>query len=226
MAEFDPEQLQPLERYKLMGGSIVPRPIGWVSTVSASGDVNLAPFSYCNAVSAHPMCVQFCPANKPDGSMKDTLANALPEVEGGTGEFVLNIVSEPLVQQMAATAEPLPPAENEFTFAGLDPASSVNVAPPRVANAMVAFECRTMHVIQLAKGEPAGGNLVLGEVVYVHTADGLVNERFHVDAAMLAAVGRMGGLDYATTRHRFTLPAGSKALEHPSPLAEPASDRA
>lgn len=226
MAEFDPEELQPVERYKLMGGSIVPRPIGWVSTISASGDVNLAPFSYCNAVSAHPMCVQFCPANKPDGSMKDTLANALPEAEGGTGEFVLNMVSERLVQQMAATAEPLPPSESEFAFAGLDRAPSVKIAPPRVATAMVAFECRTMHVIQLAKGEPAGGNLVLGEVVYVHTADGLVNERFHVDAALLAAVGRMGGLDYTTTRNRFSMPAGGKALEVPNPIAEPAIDRA
>ncbi|MEM9082818.1 MAG: flavin reductase family protein [Planctomycetota bacterium] len=213
MQTFSPADLDPGQRYKLMSGSIIPRPIGWISTVSADGATNLAPYSFFNGVSANPMCVQFCPANKSDGSPKDSLANALPEDEGGTGEFVANIVSEHLANQMAATAEPLAPGESEFALAGLAEAPGEVVRVPRVADALVAFECRTMQVIQLAQGQPGGGNLVLGEVIKIHVADGLVNDRFHVDTDKLAAVGRIGGLTYARTMDRFDLPTGAAALD-------------
>lgn len=213
MPSFNPTELAQQERYKLLIGCVVPRPIGWISSISPAGEPNLAPYSFFNAVSAAPPVLMFCPANKRDGTPKDSFANVLTEADGGTGEFVINIVSEHIAKQMAATAEPLPHGESEFDLAALTPIPSDVVRPPRVAEARASFECRTMHVLRLAPEQPGGGNLVLGEIVRMHLEDGLVNERFHVDAAKLEAIGRMGGFAYARTRERFDMPAGKEALE-------------
>jgi flavin reductase (DIM6/NTAB) family NADH-FMN oxidoreductase RutF len=216
---FDPETLDPNDRYKLLIGGIVPRPIAFVSTIApnitftpgSSRGLNLAPFSFFAGVGSNPMTLLFCPANKPDGSEKDTLRNAKPIAEGGTGEFVVNVVSEYLARQMAACAEPLPYGEAEFDLANLTPAPSSIVAPPRVAQCLMAFECRTMQVIRTNPGAPGGGNIVLGRVVHIHAAENLVNERLHVDASMLDAIGRMGGNSYCRTRDRFDVPRGIDA---------------
>jgi flavin reductase (DIM6/NTAB) family NADH-FMN oxidoreductase RutF len=211
--EFSPDSLPPTDRYKLLIGSIVPRPIAWVSTVSPAGKANLAPFSFFCGVGSDPMTLLFCPANKPDGTEKDSLLNARHADEGGTGEFVVNVVSESLARAMALSATPLPHGESEFEMPeilalGISPAPSRIVRPPRVAQSPISFECRTMQIIRTNPGVPAGGNIVIGRVVHVHAADGLVNDRLHVDPARLDAVGRMGGLSYCTTRDRFELPMG------------------
>lgn len=210
--ELDPALLPAPERYKLLIGCIVPRPIALVSSVSPDGRPNLAPFSFFNGVGSDPMALLFCPANKADGSMKDTLRNVLPPAEGGTGEFVVNIASEPYASRMAAAAEPLPYGESEFELSGLTPAPSAKVRPSRVAESPVCFECRTLQVVRLNPGVPAGGNIVIGQVVHVHLADGLANERLHIDPERLAAIGRMGGTGYCRTRERFTMPMGREAL--------------
>lgn len=212
--ELDPHALAQPERYKLLIGCIVPRPIAFVSTVSPRGKTNLAPFSFFNGVGSKPMTILFCPANKPDGSEKDTLRNAKPLAEGGTGEFVVNIATEDYIHRVAAAAEPLEYEDSEFVLTGLTTAPSRLVKPPRVAESPVAFECRTVQVVRTNPGKPAGGNIVIGEVVHVFVRDDLVNERFHIDAARLAAVGRMGGLGYTRTRDRFELPMGREALQH------------
>lgn len=211
--EFNPEAMTQADRYKLMIGSIVPRPIAWVSTVSREGRDNLAPFSFFCGVGSDPMTLLFCPANKPDGTEKDSLLNAKPADEGGTGEFVVNIVSDALGQAMAWCATILPHGESEFDMPevrslGITRAPSRLVKPPRVAQSPVSFECRTMQVIRTNPGVASGGNIVLGRVVHIHAADGLVNERHHVDSAKLDAIGRMGGLSYCRTRERFDLPMG------------------
>ena len=211
--EIDPGDLSPKERYKLMIGCIVPRPIAFVSTVSPDGDPNLAPYSFFNGVGSDPMTLLFCPGNAPDGSEKDTLKNCKPVAEGGTGEFVVNAAVEPYHAEVAAAAEPLPHGESEFELVGLSPVPSVVVAPPRVAESPVAFECRTVQVVRTNPGVPAGGNVVLGEVVRVHLQDELINERMHVDPEKLAAIGRMGGLGYCTTRDRFQMGRGRRALK-------------
>jgi len=218
MQELDLEQLDTSQRYKLLIGAIVPRPIAFVSTISQDRKTNLAPFSFFNAVSANPMTLLFCPANKPDGSEKDTLRNAAPPADGGTGEFVVNIASEHYIRNVAAAAEPLEFGESEFDAAHLTPSPSRLVKPPRLAESPICFECRTRQVIRLSPGAPAGGNIIIGDVVHVAARPGLLNDRTHVDPDILAAVGRMGGLDYATTRDRFTLPMGLNALEQPDPL--------
>ncbi len=215
--DYDPARLSIPDRYKLLIGCIVPRPIAFVATISTQSRHNLAPFSFFAGVSSNPMTLLFCPANSERGEEKDTLRNAKPASEGGTGEFVVNIAPLAIARKLAAAAEPLPHGESEFEFCGLTPAPSRVVRPPRVLEAHAAFECRTLQVTRLNPGQPAGGNIVLGEIVSVHLAEGLANERLHVAPDRLDAFGRMGGLDYCSTRDRFTMPMGAAALEPEDP---------
>jgi flavin reductase (DIM6/NTAB) family NADH-FMN oxidoreductase RutF len=213
--ELDPQNLSPSERYRLMIGCIVPRPIAFVSTLSPNGSTNLAPFSFFNGVGAEPMTLLFCPANKPDGSEKDTLRNCKPVEEGGTGEFVVNLALEDYQRQVAAAGEPLPHGESEFELTGLTPVPAQVVRAPRLAESPVSFECRTRQILRLAAGEPGGANLVLGEVVHLHIRDELVDEKLRVLPDRLPAIGRLGGLGYCTIRDRFELPRGRAALDDP-----------
>ncbi len=222
--DIDPASLEVAERYKLLIGAVVPRPIALVSTVSPDGKhTNLAPFSFFTAVGSNPMTLMFCPANNADGSEKDSLRNAKPREEGGTGQFVVNIVSEAIAAQMAACAQELPYGESEFDLSNLTREPSKIVKPPRVKEALVSFECETTQVVRTNPGARAGGNVVFGRVVHVRVRDGVMNDRFHLDPAKLAAVGRMAGLGYCTTRERFELPWGAPAMEladKPLPLGE------
>lgn len=206
--EIDPLTLAARDRYKLLIGAIVPRPIAFVSTVSPDGAPNLAPFSFFNGLGGDPMSLLFCPSNNDRGEDKDTLRN----VEA-TGQFVVNIVSEGVAQRMVACAEELPYGESEFDLSGLTPAPSRRVRPARVAESPLCFECEKTHVIRLHPGAPGAGNCVIGRVVWVHAQEGVIDAAWHVNPARLAAVGRMAGLTYCTTRKRFDIPWGRKALE-------------
>jgi flavin reductase (DIM6/NTAB) family NADH-FMN oxidoreductase RutF len=207
--EIDPAHISQAERYKLLIGCVVPRPIAFVSTIAADGSsTNLAPFSFFNAVGSNPMTLLFCPANNADGSEKDTLRNAKPANEGGSGEFVVNVAVDAYIRKVALAAEPLPYGQSEFDLTGLAMSPSMRVRPPRVAIAPVAFECQTIQVIRTNAGMPAAGNIVIGRVIHVFVRDGLLNERFHTDQAQLDAVGRMGGIGYTHTRDRFDIPMG------------------
>ncbi len=210
------EQLETPVRYKLMIGTIVPRPIAFVSTISHEGMTNLAPFSYFTGVGSDPMTLLFCPAARPDGSDKDTLRNARPVSEGGTGQFVVNLASETYARQVAAAAEPLDPDESEFNLTGLAQVPSRVVRPPRVADSPIAYECETMQVISLhpdAPGVPGSPYIVIGRVVHLFVRDDLLNERFHVDIEKLGAIGRLGGLAYCRLTDRFDMPFGREALK-------------
>jgi flavin reductase (DIM6/NTAB) family NADH-FMN oxidoreductase RutF len=211
--DLDPSSLTPKQRHQIMIGSIVPRPIALVSTVSPEGRHNLAPFSFFNGVCSTPMVLLFCPSNNADGSEKDTLRNAKPLSEGGTGEFVVNMATESYRMKVAGAAEPLAFGESEFALTGLTPVPSSVITAPRVGESPVAFECRTTHVVRLGPGLPHGGNVVIGEVVHVFVADDVIDERYHIDPDKLAAIGRMGGIGYVSTRDRFEIPLGRKALE-------------
>ncbi len=211
--EFHVADLSVKQRYKLLIGGIVPRPIALVSTISPDGVPNLAPFSFFAGVGSDPMTLLFCPANDAEGQPKDTLRNAMPEEEGGTGEFVVNVAAEQYAARVAAAAEPVGPEVNEFELAGLPPLRSRSVQPPRVAESPVAYECKTLHIVRLNPGEPAGGNIVIGEVVHVFVRDSIIDDRLHIDPDGLSAIGRMGGLTYCTTRDRFDMPMGLAALD-------------
>ncbi len=210
--EIDPEKLSPAERYKVLIGCIVPRPIALVSTRSHAGVDNVAPFSFFAGVGSDPMTLLFCPANSPTGEEKDTLRNAKPVSEGGTGEFVVNVVSAAMARRMAAAAEPLGPEESEFDLTGFTPAPCSVVACKRVAESPVSIECRAVQVVRTNPGVPSGGNVVIGRVVRVWVREGLMNERLHTDPGLLDALGRMGGLGYCFTRERFEMPMGHSAL--------------
>ena len=199
----DPAASSNVDVYKLMIGSIVPRPIALVSTRSEDGILNLAPFSFFTGVSANPPVICFCPLRRgvPDprsDPRKDTLRNIVR-----TREFVVNVVSEEIAEKMNLTAGEYPPEVDEFEIAGLTPVPSTVVTPPRVAESHVQMECVLYLAIELS-ALPLGGNLVLGEVVRFHIADHMV-DNFRIDPEKLRAVGRMGGNSYTRTRDRFDM---------------------
>jgi len=197
--ELNPDALNTRTMYEWMIHSILPRPIAWVSTLSSSGVANLAPFSFFQGVCARPPTLMFCPVNHRDGSPKDTLRNL-----EATGEFVVSTVSAVDAEAMNATSALLGYEESEFERFRVATAPSVKVRPPRVASASVAFECRLDRVIRVSEG-PAGGNLVLGRIVWMHVADGVIGSSGYPDPDRLDLVGRMGGTDYLRTRDHFSL---------------------
>lgn len=195
--ELDFTQLPPRDAYAWMIGMIVPRPIAWVSTISAAGRTNLAPFSYFQAVSSNPPTLMFVPAAKRDGQPKDTLRN-IREVP----EFVVNLVSFELAEAMNATAAGLPPDESEFEAFGIPAAASCEVRPPRVAGAPVSFECRLDQLVPIGDGP---STLVLGRIRRVHVRDDVLGPDGRPDPARLDLIGRMGGNGYVRTTDRFEL---------------------
>ena len=196
-----PDQLPIEARYKLLTGAVIPRPIAVVSTVSPGGVFNVAPFSCFNIVGHAPMPLSFAVAGpKPDGSSKDTLRNAQLPAQGGTGEFVVNIATEHYAAEMAHSARPLPADESEFDATGLTPIASQLVGPPRIQQAAIAFECRTVQVVAVGRSR-----LVIGEVVYLHLDAAVVDERYRIDFEKLRAIGRMAGSRYARTTDTFVL---------------------
>ncbi len=215
--ELNPASLSVAERYKLLIGGVTPRPIALVSTLSPDGKPNLAPFSFFNGVGSDPMSLLFCPANNADGSIKDSLRNCCPVADGGTGQFVVNVVCAAMAAQMAACAEPLAYGESEAELADFELVDSKTVAPRRVAVSPLCFECETTHHLALNPGQPSGPNVVNGRVTHIAARDGLVNERMHVGASVLDTIGRMGGHDYCHTRDRFSMPAGRAALDLKAP---------
>jgi flavin reductase (DIM6/NTAB) family NADH-FMN oxidoreductase RutF len=205
---LDPAGASHLDVYKLMIGSIVPRPIALVSTRSEDGVLNLAPFSFFTGVSVDPPMICFCPLHRgvPDPRMdapadtrKDTLRNIVR-----TREFVVNVVSDEIAAAMNLASGEYPREVDEFEVAGLTPVPSDVVKPPRVAESHVQMECVLYLALELS-GLPLGGNLVLGEVVRFHVADHLV-ENFRIDPEKLRAIGRMGGNSYVRTGERFDMP--------------------
>jgi flavin reductase (DIM6/NTAB) family NADH-FMN oxidoreductase RutF len=184
--------------YKIMVGSIVPRPIAFVSTVSATGILNLAPFSFFTGVSANPPVICFCPMRNAEGRKKDTLNN----IEA-TGDFVVNIVSEEFIKQMNATSPEFVSDVDEFQVSGLSPVPSDLVKPPRVGESHVSMECRLLQVVEVSD-RPLGGSIVTGEIVRLHVDDAYV-DHYRIDPEKLRAVGRMAGNTYARTTDRFEL---------------------
>ncbi|WP_456272152.1 flavin reductase family protein [Bacillus sp. AK031] len=188
--EIKPDTLPWKDAYKLLVGSIVPRPIAFVSTIDEEGRANLAPFSFFTAISADPMLVCFSPMRRgTDGSKKDTLNN----IEN-TKEFVINVVSEEFTEQMNNTAIEYEAGVDEFEETGLTKLESVTVAPPAVKESKVQLEC-TLHQV-LHFGEEAGsGSLVIGKVEYVRIADELYYSG-KIDTEKLNPIGRMAGQMY------------------------------
>lgn len=195
----DPHQHNPKDLYKLLIGSVVPRPIALVSSLSASGVRNLAPYSFFNAICSNPPCICFATGFRAGtGSAKDTLQNIRQ-----TGEFVVNIVSESMAEAMNLTSGEYAPEVDEFEVSGLTPVPSDLVKPARVAESLVQMECRLQQIV-VVSDRPSGGALVIGEVIRFHIDDEII-DNFRIDPDKLRAIGRMGGTSYSRTRDRFDL---------------------
>lgn len=191
------------EAYKVMIGTVVPRPIAWVTTVSAEGAINAAPYSFFNCLSADPPILALGVENKPDRRFKDTAWNIRT-----TGVFTVNICDVANVAPMAATAAPFSPDIDELAMAGLTAVPGEAIDCPRIAEAPVAFECRR-HVSIAVSG---AREIVLGQIEMAHVrADIIDPDTYHSDAALLDAIGRMGGDGYCSTRDLFDLATPSTA---------------
>jgi flavin reductase (DIM6/NTAB) family NADH-FMN oxidoreductase RutF len=198
--EISPDALSRQSMYKILIGSVVPRPIGWISTINASGRPNLAPFSFFNVVCAKPPTVLFCPMiRSTDGNIKDTLNNVR-----ATGEFVVNIVSGELTSEMIATSVEIAPEVNEFELAGLKTAASVAVRPPRVAKSPIHFECKLTQIVEIGNN-PGGGSVVIGEIVHLHVDERVLFDEDKIDLAALKPVGRLAGSDYVRVTDLFKM---------------------
>ncbi len=207
---ISPADLPSPDFYQFLIGAVAPRPIAFASTISASGAVNLSPFSFFNIFSANPPILIFSPANRGhDNSEKDTLLNvrAVPEV-------VINICDYPLVEQLSLASAEYPAGVNEFTKAGLTEAKSNRVRPPRVAECPAAFECVVEQIIALGDA-PGHGNLVVCRVVQAHfREDILLADKPGIDPRKFEAVSRLGGDWYSHLRpdNLFTVARPNRRL--------------
>jgi flavin reductase (DIM6/NTAB) family NADH-FMN oxidoreductase RutF len=199
-----PSDLSHSELYGILLNSVAPRPIAWVSTTSASGRLNLAPFSFFNVVCVDPPLLAFAPGlRRPKeevihGEAKDTLRNIRE-----TKEFVVNIVTYELREAMNLTSGEYDASVDEFELAKLTPQPSKVVRPPRVAESPVSFEC-TLHQILDFSTVPTSGSLVIGQIVSIHLNDAHLKDG-RLDRNSLDLIGRMGGLQYTRTTQRFEM---------------------
>lgn len=183
---FDMRALPPAARYKIMTASITPRPIAWVTSLSADGVRNAAPFSFFNMVGDDPPLVALGLMHRPDGRLKDTAANIL-----ATGEFTVNLVSEDDAQRMNRCSADAPPEVDELAYAGIETAPASLIAAPLIVSAPVSFECRRHMVIETGPRQ----TLVLGEALAAHVADRFVLDACsqHLDTQAMKLIGRTHG---------------------------------
>jgi len=193
--------LSPRERHALLLPLIAPRPIAFVSTCSAAGVGNLAPFSFFAMGGQSPQSVAFCPIANRDGQPKDTLRNILE-----TREFVINIVSREMAERVNLASAPYPPEVDEFDITGFTRAASRLVQPPRVAESPAALECRLFQAIPHGSG-PHHGTWVIAEVLHLHVRDEMLAADGYPDTAKVHPAARMGRSEWAhiTPDVTFTL---------------------
>ncbi|HUN08547.1 MAG TPA: flavin reductase family protein [Aggregatilineales bacterium] len=200
MVEFNPIDVPQRDLYKLLIGAVVPRPIAWVSTISPDGVPNLAPFSFFNGVASNPPSLVFSVSYRESTHQpKDTLANLQ-----ASGDFVVNMVTEPLATAMNITAGEYPPEVDEFQRAGLTPIPSIQVSAPRVAESPVQFECRLNQIVPIGEG-PGSARLVIGTIVYIHIADAIYREPYKIDITAYQPIGRLAGSSYTRVNDLFEL---------------------
>lgn len=185
---LDPQSLSPGAMYRFMIGIVVPRPIAFVSTVGSGGGFNVAPFSYFNAITNRPPLIGVS-INHRAGEPKDTLRNIQE-----TGDFVVNVVSEPLLERIVRASGDWPQDVDEFELAGLTPVKSDLVRSPRVGESPASLECRLFRVIELGDAF-----FTVGEILRAHVADEVLTDG-RVDVEKLRPVGRLGGDGYSIVR--------------------------
>jgi len=200
MLSIDPTSQSVQDNYKLLIGSIVPRPIAFVTTQSSEGVLNAAPFSFFNIVTANPPMVAVSVQRKPGGVQKDTARNA-----AAAGEFVVHISDEGYIEAINVTAANLPPEESEVELAGLTAVASDLVSVPGIAEARIRMECVMEQSLPLGGSETSPAcDLLIGRVVRFHVDEALY-ENGRISAETLKPVSRLAGSDYAKLGERFSI---------------------
>ena len=196
--ELELARLPALERYKLLIGLVIPRPIAWVSTWSGNGIANCAPFSFFNVISEEPPLCIISFNRRSDGEMKHT-----PKNIRRTGEFVVNLADEGTANAMHLTGTEIPETESEFAKYGLTPAPAKLVQHPRIAEAAASFECRLERRIEFGPER----EMVVGEILLIHAREGIIDPvTKRISEELYRPVGRLFANRYCTTRERFSLP--------------------
>lgn len=196
---YNPVEIGHSATYKILTGAVIPRPIGWISTVDKAGNPNLAPFSYFNIVGDDPPHVMFSTV-RTHGANKDTLNNVLE-----TGEFVVNMVTEDTVEKMNLTAQHVAPDVNEFSLANLTQTPSLLVAPPRVAESPIHFECKLVHHYELEDHTKGGAVMMVGKIVLFHIQEGFIDEQYKINENKYRPVARLAGSNYTTVGKVFSI---------------------
>lgn len=197
--QFDPNELELTAVYKLLTGSIIPRPIGWISTISENGINNLAPFSYFNAVGDDPPHVMFS-TGIANHINKDTLNNVL-----ATKQFVVNMVTEDVVEQMNITAQSVSSDVDEFELAGVTPIPSNKIKPMRVKESLITFECELAHHYFLEQHQKGGACIIIGRIVMMHFDDDVLLDNYKINLEKYKPVSRLAGSNYAKIGELFSI---------------------
>lgn len=197
--EFNPDTLEASAIYKLLTGSIIPRPIGWISTIDENGINNLAPFSYFNMIGDDPPHVMFS-TRRDNNTNKDTLNNVLT-----TKQFVVNMVTEDLVEQMNATAQVVPAEVDEFELVGLTPIASTKIKPNRVKESPIQFECEMVHHYFLEDHKQGGACIVIGRIVMMHINESVLLDNYKINMETYKPVARLAGSNYSKIGEVFSI---------------------
>ncbi|MGV1011916.1 MAG: flavin reductase family protein [Flavobacterium sp.] len=197
--EFNPDTLSSKAIYKLLTGSIIPRPIAWIATIDDAGTNNLAPFSYFNMVGDDPPHVMFS-TRRDNNSNKDTLNNVL-----STKQFVVNMVTEALAEQMNSTAQAVPADVDEFQMVGVTPIPSSAVKPKRVKESLVQFECEMVHHYLLEDHKQGGACVVIGRVVRMHFDESILLEDYKINMETYKPIARLAGSNYSKIGEVFSI---------------------
>lgn len=196
---FDPDLIDQKATYKLLTGAVIPRPIGWISTVSEDGIPNLAPFSFFNAVGEDPPHVMFSTV-RPNNSNKDTLNNVLT-----TKQFVVNMVVEDIVGQMNTTSQSVASEINEFELAGLTAIQSLKVKAPRVKESPINLECELVHHYTLEDNKHGGATIIIGRIVMFHIDESVLLDDFKINMETYKPVARLAGSNYSKLGEIFSI---------------------
>lgn len=200
--QFNPNELEHAAVYKLLTGSVIPRPIGWISTVDANGINNLAPFSYFNAVGEDPPHVMFS-TTRGNNTNKDTLNNVL-----ANGQFVVNMVTEELAEKMNTTAQTVASDIDEFQLAEVTPIPSILIKPMRVKESLVTFECEMVHHYFLENHKNGGACIVIGRIIMMHFDDSILLDNYKINLEAYKPIARLAGSNYAKLGELFSIKRG------------------
>ena len=196
---FDPNTLEQSEIYKLLTGSIMPRPIGWVSTVDEKGINNLAPFSYFNMVGDDPPHLMFS-TRRDNDTNKDTLNNILTNKQ-----FVVNMVTEEVVEKMNETSQKVAAHIDEFQLVGVTPVASLKIKPMRVQESLVNFECELVHHYFLENHKQGGACVMIGRIVMMHFDESILLENHKINLETYKPVARLAGSNYSKLGEIFSI---------------------